>query len=219
MPLGGVVLAIVCVGAVLASCGGGSGDATGTPPTASTAGPTPASSAAPGKPGYATPMVANSTYAFGEKGYSIDVPAGWKMQPNEIFDQTNARFPTDAIFAPETVGGIQPSISVTCMKPQPDQTTTDAFRDGWKTFLGLMLSREVVPQSATVEGQAAWAFEYVQPLPEQTKPDEAHEIAKRDVTLVEGDCRWLITLVYPGDKREQYVPTLEQAMASVKFLP
>ncbi|MDE3096922.1 MAG: hypothetical protein KGK07_13120, partial [Chloroflexota bacterium] len=166
---------------------------------------------------YPTPQVNGRTYTFGQKGYSIDVPAGWLVKPDEVFDTANARFPTDAFFSPATVGGIQPNISVVCLKPRPDQATTAAFRDGWGQYLSQIVHQPVTPSALTVAGKPAYEFAYTQPLPEQTAPGQANAVAKIDVLLVEGGCRWMVTLAAPVDQAAQFRTFFDQALASLKF--
>ena len=205
---GTVAVAVVCLAAA-AACGGGSKS---TPTNAPL--PSPVSDRTP----YPTPQVSGSTYTFGEKGYSIDSPAGWEAQPDVVFDQVNNRFPADAFFAAETVEGIQPSITVSCRKPKPDQATTDAYGDAWRAYLALIVHSDVVPRPVMAAGAPAWAFDYVEPLPEQTAPGEAHEIGKTDVVFVDGGCNWLVTEAFPSDKRADYAPTFEAALASFKVV-
>ena len=204
-----VALAVACSGSK-SGPGATATPSAGTPQTTATAAvrrPTP----------YPTPQVNGRTYTFGQKGYSIDAPAGWLAKPDEVFDTANARFPTDAFFSPATVGGIQPNISVVCLKPRPDQATTAAFRDGWEQYVSQIVQHPVTSRAVTVDGKPAYEFAYRQPLPEQTAPGQAQAVEKIDVVLVEGGCRWMVTLAAPVDQAAQFRTFFDQALASLKF--
>jgi hypothetical protein len=165
-------------------------------------------------------MVDGSTYTFGAKGYAIDAPGGWTAQPNHLFDPAGNRFPTDVFFAPDNqiVQGIQPNIGVACLKPQPAQATTAAFRDYWVQYLGQVIQSQVAPTAITVAGKPAYRFDYTQPLPEQTGANEAKAVHKVDVLLVEGGCRWMVTLTAPSGGPDAATTAFDNAVASMKFL-
>jgi hypothetical protein len=167
---------------------------------------------------FPTPAVQGSTYTFAVKGYAIDAPAGWTAQPNHLFDPAGSRFPADVFFAPdsETVNGIQPNISVACLKPQTSQGTTDAFRDYWEQYLGQIVHSQVPPQATTVGGQPAYRFDYTQPLPEQTGANEAKAVHKVDVLLVQGGCRWMVTLTAPSGDTSA-TGAFDTSVSSMKF--
>ncbi len=215
-------LGALAAAALVVACGG-SKSAPGASATATATGqasPQAQASAPMGRATpYPTPQVNGRTYTFAQKGYAIDVPAGWLVHQNEVFDTANARFPTDAFFSPATSGGIQPSISIVCLKPRTDQATTDAFRDAWKQYVSLVSKQDVAPLAVTVDGKPAYEFNYTQPLPEQTAPGQAKAVAKSDVVLVAGGCRWMVTLTAPVDANAPFRAAFDQALASLKFQP
>ncbi len=216
-----IALAAFAAAASLAGCGG-SKNTNGTPTVAVTGTAKASGSVTPsaGATPFATPAVQGATYTFAAKGYAIDPPSGWTAQPNHLFDPSGNRFPTDVFFAPDSqiVQGIQPNIDVACLKPLPAQGTTDAFRDYWVQYLAQVIRSQITPTAVAIDGKPAYRFDYTQPLPEQTGANEAKSVHKVDVLLVEGGCRWMLTLTAPTGGTDSPTTAFANTVASMKFL-
>ncbi len=207
------IKATLSLALLIASCGGSDGaQKTAGPPSGS-----PVASATQGglTPGPSTaPIINGKTYTFAQKGYSVVAPDGWTAQPNGSFDVAGARFPMDIFFTPDIINGIQPSVSVSCLKPRQDEATTAQFRDGWRAFLTQLIRTDVIPREVSVDGNAAYTFDYAQGQEIGT----ATIADKTDVVFVAGQCRWLITLLAPAGQRAKYRPVLDGVLKSFRTL-
>jgi hypothetical protein len=171
----------------------------------------------PGPTPFPTPELTGGVYTFPLKGYSIRPPGGWQARPNAVFDPVGNTFASDAFFSPDTIDGVQPNITVQCMKPRSDQASTQAFRDGWRQYVHQIVNEDVTPTEETLAGRQAYRFSYTQPLPENANTNEAKAVQKLDVLLVEGSCRWMFSLTAPTGSTS-LDDVFGQALASVKFL-
>lgn len=144
----------------------------------------------------------------------MEAPDAWIVHPNASFDVAEAQYPMDAFFGPGTVNGIQPNITIACLKSQTDQATTEQFRDGWRAFLQALVRVDVTPTLTSVSGSAAFAFDYRQDL----GAGGSTIGEKTDVVFVHGQCRWLITLLVPSGLRGQYSGVFSSLLKSFKLL-
>jgi hypothetical protein len=188
-----------------AACGG-STDRSATTTSAATPAPQPTTT-----PSF---TVNDGVYTFTGKGYSVRAPDGWQAHPDVSFDVSGARFPSDAFFAPDLIGGIQPSISISCLKPLADQTTTEEFRDGWSAFLKQLLQVDVTPSATTAGSNPAFIFAYVQ----NQANGEVTNADRTDIVFLSGQCRWMITLLAPAGQRDKYLPVLDGVRTSFATL-
>ncbi len=214
---GSLLAVLVAVSLAAAACGGSSGapsDATTSAETPALPSPVPVQMTP-----FPTPEVAGQTYRFPAKGYAVNAPDGWNARPNHFFDALNGRFPTDAFFFPQATNGVQPNITVECLKPRDDQATTDQFRDGWGAFIAQLTGSQPTPRAMTLAGQPAYAFDYTQKLTDQTGSQAATSVDKTDVVAVQGGCRWQVSYTTPQGSANQYRPVFDRFLASFKFLP
>jgi len=196
----------LAVAAVIATaCRSSSGGSKTPTPAART--PVATSTAAP------TPVVNGDVVTFPNKGYSVKTPQGWTLLPNASYDISNAQFPGDAFFAGrDVINGIQPNISITCLKARADQTTTEAFRDGWQAFVQNLTGQKLTAQPRSVGGSTGYEFDYAQSQ-EAGGPTTAD---RTDVVLAAGTCRWMFTLLAPPGKRADYSPALDTILGSFR---
>ena len=162
------------------------------------------------------PVLNGGVYTFASKGYSVRQPDGWTLLPDATYDVAGARYPTDTFFFGNTViDGIQPSISISCLKPRAEQDTTAQFRDSWQTFVQQLSGKPVSPSIVTVGQEKAFSFEYV-----QSQENGAPTTADRtDVIFATTQCRWLITLLAPVGHQTDYQAALATVLSSFNSSP
>lgn len=200
---------LVCALAVAAVIATACRSSPGGSKTPTPAGRTPVatSTAAP------TPVVNGDVVTFPNKGYSVKTPQGWTLLPNASYDIANAQFPGDSFFAGrDVINGIQPNISITCLKPRAEQATTEAFRDGWQAFVENLTGQKLTAQPRSVGGAPAYELDYTQSQ-ESGGPTTAD---RTDAVLVAGTCRWMFTLLSPPGKRADYLPALNAILDSFR---
>lgn len=198
--------------ALSAGCSSSGGKST-TPTVQGTATQAPAPTAFP------EPTVDADSVNAPLKGYSAKVPAGWHYRPNFVND-TQARFPTDAFFAPNVIENVQPSVSMTCYAPA-DGKTLENYRDEWTQFIGQFSAQDVRVEESAVAGIRAFVFTYSQTLNEQTNDPtpvaKAVGITKQDYVLIQGPCRWLIAAIMPPSQVDANRPVIASFIAALKF--
>lgn len=184
--------------------------------------PTPGASSAiatvtapAGTPDTADVTVVAGTYTFPGKGYAITIPDGWQARTNLALDVSSVVFPSDNFFSANSTGDVQPSVTVSCMKPQAAQATTQDFADHWRAFVKQLLQKDVAPAPARLGGKPAAEFDYAQ---NQSAGGTA-EANRTDILLATDRCRWMVTELAPANPTTELVTQLHAIASSVRFIP
>lgn len=193
------------------ACGGDDGGADPTAEIEPTAVPLPTE--------FPSPVVTDNAFRDDTKGYSGIIPEGWRFRPNFALDAATAIYPTDAFFSPDDVNGIQASITMVCNRPAAG-ATLETVRADFNQFLSNFAVSDIQTEDITVAGTPAAAFTYAQELRGQSSGEETPVVTavqKRDVTFLNGECRWLISLLTPPDTLDEHLPTFQAFLDALAF--
>lgn len=188
------------------ACGGGKEPATPTSPPPGTPQPTTVLQGTP----QPTPVIVDGQLESPALGYSVHIPEGWNASPNYL---PGPGFSVDAFFAPDTIAGVQPNISVTCDQvPAGTTLTLKEYSDA-----KLQVARDVAQvepdvSSGKVGGQEAVVSRYKR---EKLQP----ALEKTDVIFVSPKCGWTIALTVPLGHGSDYENLFNEFLNSFALLP
>jgi hypothetical protein len=179
--------------------------------------PTPTVDAA-AVPTPVTPEVDGRTYTFRAKGYAVDVPEGWRFEPNYILDRAGAQFAQDVMFHEDVIDSVQPNVIIECLRPREDELSSEDLRDRRLAVAELAGDGEVAQGEVEVGGEQAYVIRFEQSLRDRDDDDVIARIDRTEVLLVHGECRWMIAFVTPGGHRDAYEAAFDEVLASFRFV-
>lgn len=149
------------------------------------------------------PTIVGTEINFPARGYRAEFPEGWTADPN-IVRGGNVTY--DAFFAPEEIEGVQPNITI-AREELPEELDLLSYVDEKvSTIRGLGSEDVTVSGPVEVAGQEASVVDHVRR--DQVRLD------RRDVIFVTEGFGWTISLTVPEGQRDQFLPLLDNVLAS-----
>lgn len=198
------VAAIAGLGAM--ACGGGGGQAP-TPEATLVPGTAAISTVVPNTP-FPQPTITGNHVESTSKGYSVEFPQGWTVDPNVL---TYGGVTADAFFAPEEVAGVQASISVSREDLSEVLSPETYLQEKVKTAQAIGAEGLDVKGGSTVAGRDASILNY-------GLTRDSVRLEKRDVIFVGGGHGWVITLTVPAGQGETFYPLFDAFLGSFELL-
>ncbi|MEX2246803.1 MAG: hypothetical protein WEC75_08955 [Dehalococcoidia bacterium] len=140
-------------------------------------------------------------------GYSVQFPAGWTADDDALSAGTLS---LDTFFSPETIGEVQPNVSVTCERLAVSNDLL-TYYDNYKATVERFMATGFIETTGVVAGQPARLISY-----QLTR--ESLTLAKTEAVLIGGDCAYRIALTAPPGSEGQFRPLFDSFLASFDLI-